>query len=254
MKVVLFCGGLGMRLRDYSEEVPKPMVPVGNRPVLWHVMKNYAMAGHTDFILCLGHGAASIKRFFLDYEEGESNDFILDQGEKVMLSSDIDKWTITFVDTGILTDLGERLMKVRDLLEGEDRFFANYADGLSDLDHNAYLDRFVASGKEAAVTVVPPPQSYHLVDWSNDRADALVPLADSGIWINAGFFIFTASVFGHLEEDSDLAVALDTMMRAGEVLANPYEGFWMPMDTFKEKQHLDAMFAAGDTPWLTPPS
>ena len=254
MKVILFCGGLGMRLRDYSEEVPKPMVPVGNRPVLWHVMKNYAMAGHTDFILCLGHGGESIKRFFLDYEEGESNDFILDHGEKVMLSSDIDKWTITFVDTGILTDLGDRLLKVRGLVEGEDRFFVNYADGLSDLDHNAYLDRFVASGKQGAVTVVPPPQSYHLVDWSGSQANALVPLADSGMWINAGFFIFTASVFDHLEEDSDFAVALDTMMRAGVMFANPYEGFWMPMDTFKEKQHLDAMFAAGDTPWLTPPS
>ena len=139
MKVVLFCGGQGMRLREYSEEVPKPMVPVGYRPLLWHLMKYYAHFGHNDFILCLGHRADAIKQFFLNYEEAVSNDFVLTEGgtKKVLLASDIDDWTITFVDTGVHSEIGERLRRVRQHVDGEEMFLANYADGLTDLDLNA---------------------------------------------------------------------------------------------------------------------
>ncbi len=135
MKVVLFCGGLGMRLRDYSESIPKPMVPVGYRPILWHVMRYYAHFGHKDFILCLGYRADVIKRYFLEYDETISNDFVISEGGKKvdLLASDIQDWKITFVDTGLNSNIGMRLKAVQPFLDGEEMFLANYSDGVSDL-------------------------------------------------------------------------------------------------------------------------
>ena len=134
MKVVLFCGGLGMRLRDYSETIPKPMVPVGYRPILWHVMRYYAHYGHKEFILCLGYRADAIKRYFLEYDETISNDFVITGGGKQvdLLASDIQDWKITFVDTGLNSNIGQRLKAVQPFLEGERTFLANYSDGVSD--------------------------------------------------------------------------------------------------------------------------
>src|SRR4030043_626884 len=135
MKVVLFCGGLGMRLREYSEQIPKPMVPVGYRPILWNIMKYYAYFGHKDFILCLGHKADMIKNYFIDYDETISNDFVYTKGGKniKLLNSDIDEWKITFVDTGVNSNIGMRLMKIKDHLKNEKMFLANYSDGLTDM-------------------------------------------------------------------------------------------------------------------------
>jgi glucose-1-phosphate cytidylyltransferase len=133
MKVVLFCGGLGMRLREYSDKVPKPMVPIGYRPIIWNIMKYYAHFGHKDFILCLGHKADTIKNYFVNYDETISNDFVFTKGGKdiEMLNTDIDDWRITFVDTGINSNIGMRLMKVKEHLKGEEMFLANYSDGRS---------------------------------------------------------------------------------------------------------------------------
>jgi len=251
MKVVLFCGGEGLRLRGYSEAVPKPMVPVGNRPILWHVMKYYALFGHTDFILCLGHGAREIKRFFLDYEEGESNDFLLRSGEKVMLGSDLDDWTVRFVDTGRRTDIGERLYRVRSLLDGEDTFLVNYADCVTDLDHLSYERAFEASGRAGAMTLVRPSQTYHVVEVVGDEPLGIQPMSEAGLWVNGGFFIFTQRIFDYLERDMDWSNALGLMMADGEMYGNQFDGFWMPMDTMKEKLRLDEIFEAGDVPWLS---
>ena len=134
MKVVLFCGGAGMRLRGYSEDVPKPMVTIGARPVLWHVMKYYAHFGHKDFILCLGYKASVIKNYFLEYEESVSNDFVFSQGGRKLefMQRDIDDWNITFVDTGSRATIADRLRLVEPYLEGEEMFLANYSDGLTD--------------------------------------------------------------------------------------------------------------------------
>ena len=139
MKVVLFCGGMGMRLRDYSDQIPKPLVEVGQRPILWHLMKYYAHFGHKDFILCLGHGASKIKDYFLQYNECSTNDFVLSEGGRTveLLNTDIHDWTITFVDTGRNSSIGERLRRVRPYLGDDEMFLANYADGLSDLDLDA---------------------------------------------------------------------------------------------------------------------
>ncbi len=253
MKVVLFCGGQGMRLREYSDRVPKPMVPVGNRPILWHVMKYYAQHGHTDFVLALGHKAEAIKEYFLNYEEAVSNDFILRSGgkEKQLLTSDIEDWTITFVDTGLRSEPGERLYRVRSFLEGEDMFLVNYADGVTDLDLNAYIRGFEASGKAGALTLVRPPHSYHVVEIVDGEPRGLTLMAETGQWINGGYFIFTQRVFDYLERDIDMHAAMGLMMAEGEMYANPYAGFWRPMDTFKEKQRLDEIFESGDVPWLS---
>src|SRR5512137_1711572 len=135
MKVVLFCGGLGTRLREHSDTIPKPLVNVGNRPILWHLMRYYAHFGHKDFILCLGYQAESIKKYFVNYDETVSNDFVLREGGRRvdLLASDIDDWNITFVDTGLTSNIGQRLKAVQRFLAGEEMFLANYSDGLSDL-------------------------------------------------------------------------------------------------------------------------
>ncbi|MFV2000009.1 MAG: sugar phosphate nucleotidyltransferase [Acidimicrobiia bacterium] len=253
MKVVLFCGGQGMRLRDYSEKVPKPMVPVGNRPILWHVMKYYALYGHTDFILALGHRAAAIKEFFLNYEEAVSNDFVLRSGgrEKHLLTSDIDEWTITFVDTGYNATVGQRLQSVRQYLEGEEMFLVNYADGVTDLDLNAYIDDFKATGRVASLLAVRPQQTYHVVTMSNGEPKAMGPIRDADLWLNGGYFVFRPEVFDYLDRHEDLTDgALEEMVKDGELYAHRFEGFWSPMDTFKDKQHLDGIFDSGEVPWL----
>src|SRR5262249_24919348 len=154
----LFCGGLGMRLRDYADNVPKPMVPLGYRPILWHLMKYYAHYGHRDFILCLGYRGDIIKNYFLNYEEGISNDFILSDGgrKRELLTSDISDWRITFVETGLSSNIGQRLMAVRKSLAGEEIFLANYSDGLTDLDLSVQTEAFRKSGAVGSFLSVRP--------------------------------------------------------------------------------------------------
>lgn len=253
MKVVLFCGGLGMRLRDYSDKIPKPMVPIGNRPILWHVMKYYAQFGHTDFVLALGHQAAAIKDFFLNYEEAISNDFVLSSGgrEKRLFASDIDDWTITFVDTGIDAEIGQRLRRVKEHVEGEEMFLANYADGVTDLNLNEYVEAFAATGRVGGLLAVRPPQSYHVVTIHDGQPTHIGPISGAKLWLNGGFFVFRPEVFDYLETHTDLADgALQEMMDDHELYTHQFEGFWSTMDTFKDKQRLDRIFESGDVPWL----
>jgi len=250
---VLFCGGQGMRLRDYSDKVPKPMVTVGNRPVLWHVMKYYAQYGHTEFILALGHRAAAIKDFFLNYEEAISNDFILRGGgrDKQLLTSDIDDWTITFVDTGINAEIGQRLSRVRQYLDGEEVFLANYADGVTDLDLNEYIETFAATGRAGGLLAVRPPQSYHVVTVQDGEPTRIGPISGADLWLNGGYFVFRPDVFDYLDRHIDLADgALTEMIENHDLYTHQFEGFWSPMDTFKDKQYLDGIFESGDVPWL----
>ena len=171
MKVVLFCGGLGLRIRD-ADGIPKPMVRIGYRPILWHVMKYYAHFGHKDFILCLGHGADAIKEYFLNYNECVSNDFVLSRGGKKLelFNSDIDDWRITFADTGINSNIGQRLKAVQKYLEGEEEFLANYSDGLTDLPLPQQLDHFHEHGKIASFLCVRPNLSYHIVSLQQGSA------------------------------------------------------------------------------------
>lgn len=252
MKVVIFCGGQGMRLREYSETVPKPMVPIGFRPVLWHLMRYYAHFGHTEFILCLGYKGDVIKEYFLNYKEALSNDFVLSGGGKVeLMRRDMEDWKITFVDTGQTATVGQRLQAVEKYVKGEDRFMANYADGLSDLPLPDYLDYCRQQDKIAAFVCVRPAWTFHVVSVGSDGLlGDIRTLHDSNLWINGGYFVFKKEVFRHLRGVDDLPVELfQRLLPEKQVAAYKYDGFWACMDTFREKQQFDELYASGNTPW-----
>jgi glucose-1-phosphate cytidylyltransferase len=253
MKVVLFCGGMGTRLRDYSEQIPKPLVEVGSRPILWHLMKWYAHYGYNDFILCLGYGAAAIKNYFLKYEATVSSDFVLSQGGRKieLLHKDIEDWRITFVETGLHSNIGERLGAVRKHLAGEEMFLANYADGLSDLDLPSYIDSFKKRGKTAQFVTVPAPSSFHLVHSDTEGlATKLELVTSSSLRINGGFFCFRQEVFDYLMPGEELVIEpFNRMIAKKQLIAVAYDGFWRSMDTFKDKMQLDELLKRGRGPW-----
>ena len=253
MKVVLFCGGLGMRLRDYADNIPKPMVPIGYRPILWHVMKYYAHFGHKDFILCLGHRADTIKNYFLNYDECVSNDFILSGGGKSLelLHSDIHDWRITFVDTGINSNIGQRLKAVEKHLNGEEEFFANYSDGLTDLDLNQQLEHFRRQKKVASFVCIRPNLSYHLVSLADgDLVSDIQDMNQSSIRINGGYFIFKKEIFNYLRDGEELLhEPFQRLTQRRQLVAFIHNGYWASMDTFKDKQQLDDLYSRGNAPW-----
>ncbi len=255
MKVVLFCGGMGMRMREAGGAIPKPMVSVGSRPIMWHVMKYYAYFGHKDFILCLGWQANAIKDYFLHYEESVSNDFVLHgngNGNKVeLLGSDIDDWTITFVDTGINANIGQRLCAVREHLAGEETFLANYTDGVSDLHLPDLIDFHQTNQAVASFVSVRPQQSFHLVDLHDDgRVDRIKTISQSDVWMNGGFFVLQQDIFDFMEEGEELVLEpFERLTKLGKLYTTRHNGFWGCMDTYKEKQALDDRVARGDAPW-----
>jgi glucose-1-phosphate cytidylyltransferase len=254
MKVVLFCGGLGTRLRDYSENLPKPMVNIGYRPLLWHVMKYYAHFGHKDFILCLGYKADVIKNYFRHYDECVSNDFVMSRGgRKVqLLNSDIQDWNITFVDTGIAANIGQRLRAVKSYLTHEEIFLANYTDGVTDLDLNRYIDDVGRRSKVASFLCVQPTQTFHVVTADDDGAvKTIAPVESANIWVNGGFFVLKNEIFDYLYGGEELVMEpFQRLISKGELLAYKYRGFWMAMDTFKDKERLDSLIVArGGAPW-----
>jgi len=253
MKVVLFCGGKGMRLREYSESVPKPMVPIGYRPILWWLMKYYAHYGHKEFILCLGYRADVVKNYFLNYSETLSNDFVLSEGGEAvqLLNRDIADWKITFVETGSQTNIAGRLMAVREHLEGDDVFLANYADGLCDLPLDQFIDSFNETRAIAKFVSVRPTTSFHIVDASKDGVVSDVrELSTSGVWMNGGFFVFRKEIFDYIRQGEEIVnEPFQRLVDEGRLLTERYDGFWMSMDTFKDKQLLDALYSKGTAPW-----
>lgn len=253
MKVVLFCGGYGMRMRTAQDDVlPKPLQMVGPRPLLWHVMRYYAHYGHKDFILCLGYGAEQIKDFFLSYRETESNDFVIRDGNVELLGSDISDWSITFVDTGIESPIGERLRRVRQYLGDDEYFLANYADVLSDAPLDTLIERTVSSGADATMLLVPPQQSFHCVDVSEDGdVKDILPVSRFPIWVNGGFFVLRQSIIDLIPPNGDLvADACEALTGTGRLIGHRHTGFWKPADTFKERADLDAGYQRGDRPWM----
>jgi glucose-1-phosphate cytidylyltransferase len=254
MKVVIFCGGLGMRLREFSEATPKPMVPVGYRPIVWHLMRYYAHFGFKDFILCLGYKADTIKHYFLNYDETLSNDFVLSEGGKKvdLLASDIQDWKITFVDTGLSSNVGERLKLVQPFLEKEEMFLANYSDGLSDLPLPDIIS-FFEMRKEAVACFagVPPTGTFSLVTVEDGgRVNSIRHVRDAGMRINGGYFVFRDKIFEYIGKGEELVnEPFQRLASEGKLLAYPYDGFWACMDTFKERQLLEDMYARGETPW-----
>jgi glucose-1-phosphate cytidylyltransferase len=253
VKVVIFCGGQGLRMREAPEVAPKPMIPVGNRPILWHVMKYYAHFGFTDFVLCLGYKAEVIKHFFLTYNEAMANDFVLSNGgAKVhLLKTDIHDWNITFVDTGLRASIGERLRAVRDLLRDDEMFLANYGDTLTDADLPAMIDRARAAGVMASFLAVRPNYSFHVVSMHDGGlVDSIHDVVRSDIWINGGYFILRSEFLDHLRPGEDLVEEpFQRLLAIDQLLAQRHEGFWAPMDTLKDKQWLESLHDDGRAPW-----
>jgi glucose-1-phosphate cytidylyltransferase len=253
MKVVIFCGGLGLRLREYGDGIPKPMVPIGPRPILWHVMRYYAHFGHKDFILCLGYKADVIKEYFLRYNEALSNDFILSDGGRSMelLSSDIQDWRITFADTGLNANIGERLVAVARHLRDEPMFLANYGDVLTDAPLNDLIDDFAGRDKVASFLSVRPTLTFHVVKTTADNHVLdITHVQDSDIWVNGGHFIFRRELFDYIQPGEELVEEpFNRLIAADQLLAYPYAGFWAPMDTLKDMQTLGAQYESGRPPW-----
>jgi glucose-1-phosphate cytidylyltransferase len=253
VKVVLFCGGLGMRMRDGVTNAPKPMAMIGDRPLMWHVMRYYAHFGHRDFVLCLGYGASSVKDFFLNYNETGSNDFVLDgTGQVKLFKTDISDWRITFVDTGLHSEIGERLRRVRRFVEGEEIFLANYADVFTNASLPDMISRFAASDAAVSLLAVPPQSSHHVVDVDDGGlVTQVTPVRELRQWENGGYFVLRPEIFDFLAEGEDLVGdAIPRLVQRRKVLAYPYKGYWSPADTVKERAQLEERYHQGDCPWM----
>ena len=242
-----------MRLREYSESIPKPMVTIGYRPILWHIMKYYAHFGHKEFILCLGWKADFIKKYFLEYDECISNDFVLSSGGSSvdLLSSDIHDWKITFCDTGATSNIGQRLKAVEKHLGDDERFLANYTDGLSNVHLGDMVDFHESNDAIATFLSVKPSQSFHTVASRPDGVvEAISAVHDTDVRINAGYFVLQREIFDYMRDGEELVCEpFNRLIAENRLYSCAFDGFFGCMDTFKEKQTLDDMYSRGETPW-----
>lgn len=253
MKVVLFCGGLGTRLREHSDTIPKPLVNIGVRPIVWHLMRYYAHFGHRDFVLALGYRGDMIREYFLRYEECLSTDFVYSKcGKNIeLLDEGIDNWRITFVNTGMHSNLGQRLLRVRKHVENDEVFLANYSDGLSDLPLSDYVNEAVSRNAIASFVSVRPSQSFHAVrSGDNGLVTSIESLSRSDTWVNGGFFVLHRDIFDYIREGEELVEKpFERLIGMRKLWTKKHYGFWGAMDTFKDKIAFDRMEARDDCPW-----
>lgn len=254
MKVVILCGGLGSRIRDASETLPKPMLPIGGKPIVWHIMKLYAHYGFKEFVLCLGYRAWVIKEFFLNYA-AMTNDVTVQLGSAravtVAAGASEEDWNVTLADTGELTDTGGRVRAVRKYLEGTDLFLLTYGDGVANIDLPALIAYHRAHGKVATVTAVRPPGRFGELGITGDAVSEFneKPQASGG-YINGGFFVCDSRRIWDYVDDGPLE--RDSMQRLaaeGQLAAFRHAGFWQPMDTLREYNFLNELWNAGEAPW-----
>jgi glucose-1-phosphate cytidylyltransferase len=230
MKVVLFCGGKGLRLRGYSELIPKPMVPIGGHPLVWHIMKYYAHYGHTEFVVCVGHQSDVFEDYF--------------QGERA------EDWTINFVDTGLESSIGERFAAIREYVAADDLFLANYGDTVTDASLPLLVSALTETDRVASLLSVRPNYTFNVVETKGNRlVSGFHDVAETGLWINGGYFVFRPKVFEYIQEGEDLPAMFERLIAAEHLLAYPYEGFWSPMDTLKDKERLEDLVANGRSTW-----
>jgi glucose-1-phosphate cytidylyltransferase len=253
MKVVLFCGGMGTRMREFSETIPKPLVSVGPRPIIWHLMRHFAHFGYTEFVLCLGYKGELIKQYFLNYDRVLSEDCRLEKGVARPHGggTDVPDWTIDFVDTGLKRNIGERLVAVRRLLEGEKEFLANYSDQLCDIDLGDYIARARAADKVASVVAVRPPGSYHSLSTAEDGTVTRIgPWSHSDLWINGGYMLLKGEIFDYIEPGDELVEApFQRLIERQQLYCHRHTGFWKAMDTYKDKMSFDEAYESGRRPW-----
>ena len=251
MKVVLFCGGLGTRIREYSESVPKPMIPIGHQPILWHVMNYYSQYGHKDFVLCLGYKANTVKEFFLNYKTQTYGDVIVEGSKVELLGPREEDWRVAMIDTGVWRNIGSRLWAVRDHVKNEEMFCANYSDGLSDVNLDDMIAKFKASDKIACFLAVHPPVTYHLADIAEDgKVNAFITSDRSEIWINGGFFLLKPEIFDYMSDGEELVVEpFARLIKENKLMAYRHTGFWRSMDTLRDRQVLEEMMEKGEMSW-----
>jgi len=256
LKVVIFCGGLGLRMGETTARIPKPMIRIGDKPILWHIMNYYATFGITDFILCLGYKPDVIKEYFLAYNEALSNDFVLSEGgtRVELLQRDIHNWSITFVDTGLNSPIGQRLRQVQPFIEPEDIFLATYGDGLTDAPLPQMIHTLASSDNVGVFLASHPTYNFHIVNFdSGNQVREMHDVTASGLWLNAGYFVFRREILDYIREGEDLVEEpFQRLIAEGRLAAYPYDGFWAPMDTLKDKHVLESLLESGQAPWRAP--
>lgn len=254
MKVVILCGGMGTRLREETEYRPKPMIEIGEKPILWHIIKMYSSYGFNDFVICLGYKGYVIKEYFSNYFLHQS-DVTIDLGKNSMEVHDshAERWRITLVDTGLNTMTGGRIKRIRKYVDGT--FMLTYGDGVADVDIGRLVSFHKAHGRLATITAVQPSGRFGALDI--DSRDHVIsfkekPKGDNA-WINGGFFVLESKVLDYIETDQTIweREPLETLARNGELAAYRHTGFWQPMDTLRDKNQLDALWGTGKPPWKT---
>jgi glucose-1-phosphate cytidylyltransferase len=255
VKVVLLAGGLGTRLREETEYRPKPMIEVGGKPVLWHIMKNFSEFGHTEFIVCTGYRGEVIKDYFLNYK-ARNNDFTVTLGSHSSISyhgdHDESEWKVTVVDTGAETMTGGRVKRAGKHV-GNERFMVTYGDGLADVNLTELLAFHESHGKLATVTTIRPLSRFGVMDLAPDGAvKSFREKPQTEDYVNAGFFVFEHGVLKYLDEECILEKEpLEALAADGELYAYRHSGFWQPMDTYREFVMLNDMWSSGQAPWKT---
>ena len=254
MKVVILCGGLGTRLREETEFRPKPMVEVGGRPILWHIMKTYAYYGFREFVLCLGYRGDTIKDYFLNYE-AMNNDFSICLGQKSQIryhgNHTEQGYGVTLADTGIDCMTGGRIHKIEKYIDS-DTFLLTYGDGVSDVNIRELIEFHKSHGKIATVTTVRPISRFGMLELGGEdvvHRFTEKPTADG--WMSAGYFVLSRGIFDYLGGDDCIfeREPLERLADDGQLMAYRHHGFFYAMDTFREYQHLNSLWSAGDAPW-----
>ena len=253
MKAVILAGGLGSRISEETQVRPKPMVEIGGKPILWHILKIYSHHGIDDFVVCLGYKGYLIKEYFANYHlhMGDVTIDVADNSVEVH-QSNAEPWRVTLVDTGEATQTGGRIKRAFPYLEGEDEFCLTYGDGLADIDLAALLDFHREHGALATVTAVQPPARFGAMEIEDDRVRAFAekPHAQSG-WINGGFFVCSRKVVDYIDGDDTIweRQPLETLASEGQLASYRHAGFFQPMDTLRDQRQLQELWSSGAAPW-----
>jgi len=259
MKTIILCGGQGTRIRDVAENIPKPMIPIGGRPVLWHIMKGYAQAGHNEFVLCLGHRGEAIKEFFLDYR-ARIGDFTITLGDERRIAyhgdGDESGWRVTLADTGLATMTGARVKRIEKYVGDDANFLLTYGDGVADVNLSALVAFHESHGKIMTVTGVRPPGRFGELEHDGDGRVVEFnekPQATGGR-ISGGFLVCRRDIFGYLDDREDLVFEQGPMRQLvadGEMMVYGHDGFWQCMDTARDHRLLSDLWQSGNAPWKT---
>lgn len=254
MKVVILAGGMGTRIGEESQYRPKPMIEIGDKPILWHIMNHYSAYGFHEFIICCGYKGHMIKKYFVDYYTKYSNISIsLKDGKMECLNNNIEPWKVTLVNTGLKTMTAGRILGIKDYIE-DDEFMLTYGDGVSDVDINKLLECHHDNGRISTITVTKPEGRFGAVkiDEKNCAVESFKEKArNDQSWVNAGFAVFSTKIFDYLGDGSQMLEAepFEKLVKDNEMTIYQHHGFWSPMDTIKDKKYLEELWYSGNAPW-----